>query len=116
MFLCRLSRSLRVRREALAATPLSLKRRDFEHALSLSSPSDFWLHNAQRLDWHSFPRTGLVSESWFSDGKVNMAYNCVDRHVLSGNANRTAIIHESPIINASQKVTTKTTLPTKYNI
>src|SRR3546814_979701 len=37
---------------------------------------------------------GLVSDPRFVGGKLNVAYNCVDRHVLAGNGDRVAIHFE----------------------
>ncbi|NEN06901.1 acetate--CoA ligase [Diaminobutyricibacter tongyongensis] len=38
------------------------------------------------LDWSNAPFA-----SWFDDGELNVAYNCLDRHVLAGNGDRVAI-------------------------
>ncbi|MDF1479071.1 acetate--CoA ligase [Leifsonia sp. H3M29-4] len=40
----------------------------------------------QTLDWSNAPFA-----RWFADGKLNVAYNCLDRHVLAGNGDRIAI-------------------------
>jgi len=59
----------------------------------------FWADQArQHLDWHT-PFTKTLDDSsapqfkWFSDGTMNVSYNCIDRH-LANNANKTAIIFE----------------------
>ncbi|MFI5536169.1 MULTISPECIES: acetyl-coenzyme A synthetase N-terminal domain-containing protein, partial [unclassified Nocardia] len=47
----------------------------------------FWAEQAGRLHWHE-PFTQVLDWSeapvakWFVGGKLNVAYNCVDRHVL----------------------------------
>ncbi len=41
------------------------------------------------LDWSDAPRA-----RWFGDGKLNAAYNAVDRHVEAGNGDRVAIYWE----------------------
>jgi len=57
----------------------------------------FWADQARELlHWHSpFTRTLDWSEppfaKWFDDGELNVAYNCLDRHVLAGNGDRVAI-------------------------
>jgi acetyl-CoA synthetase len=57
----------------------------------------FWATQAQDLvSWHKpFTRTLDWSEApvakWFDDGELNIAYNCLDRHVENGNGNRVAI-------------------------
>jgi acetyl-CoA synthetase len=40
----------------------------------------------QTLDWSNAPVA-----RWFADGTLNVAYNCLDRHVLAGNGDRIAI-------------------------
>ena len=56
----------------------------------------FWADQARRLHWHE-PFTQVLDWSnppfakWFADGKLNVAYNCLDRHVLAGNGDRVAI-------------------------
>ncbi|SEO09683.1 acetyl-coenzyme A synthetase [Duganella sp. CF517] len=32
---------------------------------------------------------------WFGDGRLNVSYNCLDRHLIDGNADKTAIIFEA---------------------
>ncbi len=67
------------------------------HRESLESPEDFWLWQAQRLDWFHPPyevvRGGFdaVDFSWFPGGKLNACYNCVDRH-LATRGDKTAIL------------------------
>ena len=56
----------------------------------------FWAEQARRLHWHE-PFTETLDWSnppfarWFADGKLNVAYNCLDRHVEAGNGDRVAI-------------------------
>jgi acetyl-CoA synthetase len=56
----------------------------------------FWARQAEELiDWAEKP-TEILDESnvpfykWFADGKLNLSYNCVDRHVEAGNGDRVA--------------------------
>jgi acetyl-CoA synthetase len=59
----------------------------------------FWATQAERLDWAQ-PWTEVLDWSdapfakWFVDAKLNVAHNCVDRHVANGLGSRTAIIFE----------------------
>jgi len=61
-------------------------------------PEGFWAEEARRLDW--FENWSKVLEwnapwvKWFVGGKLNAAYNCVDRHVKSSRRNKAAIIWE----------------------
>ena len=55
----------------------------------------FWAEQAERLSWAE-PFTEVLDWSnppfakWFTGGKLNVAYNCVDRHVEAGNGDRVA--------------------------
>ncbi|PAX08175.1 acetate--CoA ligase [Sphingomonas lenta] len=69
---------------------------------SVDDPDGFWLARArERLDWIAEPTTAgdwSFDEAdfrvrWFADGKLNAAYNCVDRH-LKERGHETAIIWE----------------------
>src|SRR5665213_2451595 len=69
------------------------------YARSIKDPNGFWAEQAKRIDW-SKPFTKVkntsydpknVSIKWFEDGKLNVAYNCVDRH-LAKRGEQTAII------------------------
>jgi acetyl-CoA synthetase len=57
----------------------------------------FWADQSRELlHWHSpFTQTLDWSEApfakWFADGELNIAYNCLDRHVEAGNGERVAI-------------------------
>ena len=56
----------------------------------------FWADQARRLHWHEPFSTTLDWSNppfakWFADGKLNVAYNCLDRHVLAGNGDRVAL-------------------------
>ncbi len=56
----------------------------------------FWADRARELHWHR-PFTETLDWSnppfarWFADGEINVAYNCLDRHVLAGNGDRVAL-------------------------
>ncbi|PPH12347.1 acetate--CoA ligase [Rathayibacter sp. AY1G1] len=57
----------------------------------------FWADRSRELlHWHRpFTRTLDWSEppfaKWFDDGELNVAYNCLDRHVLAGHGDRVAL-------------------------
>jgi acetyl-CoA synthetase len=59
----------------------------------------FWAEQARRLTW-AVPPSQVLDWSnppfakWFADGKLNVAYNCVDRHVEAGLGDRVAIHFE----------------------
>ncbi|GAB2773278.1 acetate--CoA ligase [Streptomyces daliensis] len=59
----------------------------------------FWAEQARRLSWGTEPTETLDWSNppfakWFADGKLNVAYNCVDRHVEAGNGDRVALHFE----------------------
>ena len=64
---------------------------------SLDEPEAFWLEAARMLDWTTEPTRALrqtdpASFTWFPDGRTNLSYNCLDRHVKDGAADRPALI------------------------
>ncbi|WP_432587622.1 acetate--CoA ligase [Streptomyces sp. HD1123-B1] len=59
----------------------------------------FWAEQARRLTWATEPNETLDWSNppfakWFADGKLNVAYNCVDRHVENGLGDRVALHFE----------------------
>ena len=65
------------------------------------TPDAFWAEQARRLDWMT-PPTLIKDVSfdkadfrirWFEDGQLNVAWNCLDRH-LAERGDQTAIIWE----------------------
>lgn len=61
----------------------------------------FWGRLArENLSWQQ-PFTQVLDESnapfykWFGDGKLNVSYNCLDRNLENGNADKTAVIFEA---------------------
>lgn len=81
---------------------------------SIENPETFWSKQAQRIDWIK-PFTKVkevsfkspVSIKWFMDGELNVAANCLDRH-LKKHADKVAILWEpdNPAEN-SRKITYK---------
>ncbi|MBN93722.1 MAG: acetate--CoA ligase [Deltaproteobacteria bacterium] len=67
------------------------------YATSLEDGQAFWLKQAERLSWFRFPDTVLqggydnLDFSWYSGGRLNVAYNCIDRH-LESRGEKTAIV------------------------
>jgi len=65
-------------------------------------PDGFWIEQARRLDWDRFPSAAgdwSFDEQdfhirWYSDGRLNLSVNCLDRH-LAADGDRTAIIFEA---------------------
>jgi acetyl-CoA synthetase len=70
----------------------------------------FWAKQAERLAWDT-PFTDVLDWSeapfakWFVGGKLNVAYNCVDRHVEAGNGDRVAIHWVGEPVDHSRTIT-----------
>ncbi len=85
------------------------------YSKSVEDPDGFWGEQALRLDWikpfNTVKNTSFaydnVSIKWFEDGTLNVAANCIDRH-LATRGDQTAIIWEpdSPE-DAAQHITYK---------
>jgi len=72
--------------------------------------SAFWAEQANRLSWETpFDEVLDWSEApfakWFVGGKLNVAYNCADRHVEAGNGDRVAILWEGEPVGDSRTLT-----------
>jgi acetyl-CoA synthetase len=71
---------------------------------SLADPGTFWLEQAKRLDWIKRPEIAgdwsfdatTFHINWFADGKLNVASNCIDRH-LKERGDQVAIIWEPDV-------------------
>lgn len=65
---------------------------------SINDPQDFWAERAKDLHW--FKKWENVLEydfteayvKWFEGGKINVSYNCLDRHLYSWRKNKAALI------------------------
>ena len=61
--------------------------------------TQFWQNEVNKLSWIKHPekiRTGKgVNSNWLVGSKSNLTINCIDRHLLSDNKNKAAIIWES---------------------
>ncbi|TFC19569.1 propionyl-CoA synthetase [Cryobacterium algoritolerans] len=74
--------------------------RTWQRSVDADTRADFWLEAAQAIDWITPPRVALEERSpgtwrWFPDGELNTSYNALDRHVLAGRGNQTAVIYDS---------------------
>ncbi len=65
---------------------------------SVDNPEKFWTGVAEELHW--FKRWDKVLEwnapwaKWFVGGKINLSYNCLDRHISTWRRNKAALIWE----------------------
>jgi acetyl-CoA synthetase len=64
-----------------------------------ADPEGFWAEQAKRISWATEPAQTLDWSNppfakWYVNGKLNAAYNCIDRHVEAGNGDRIAYYFE----------------------
>ena len=83
---------------------------------SIQNPEAFWSKQALSIDWftpfteESVKKIDFSKESleikWFYDGKLNVSYNCIDRH-LESKSDSTAIIWEGDNPEESKHISYK---------
>ena len=67
---------------------------------SIENPEKFWGKLAEQLDWYKKWDKVLVEDfanakhEWFVGGKLNVCYNCLDRHLKTWRRNKAALIWE----------------------
>ena len=70
---------------------------------SIEDPDKFWAEMAEQLDWIKKWDKVLVADfknakhEWFVGGKLNVSYNCLDRHLKTWRKNKAALIWEGDI-------------------
>jgi acetyl-CoA synthetase len=78
----------------------SLDKYRYIYNRSIENPDEFWASIAERVTWYkpwdkvrnfNF-KEGKIK--WYENGKLNVSYNCLDRHVDSGKGDKKAIIWE----------------------
>ena len=82
---------------------------------SISDPDGFWLEQAKSLTWFKEPTESLrytwdtaarkIEHTWFADGQLNVSYNCLDRHLGTPIAKKTALIWQGEADEAVRKYT-----------
>ncbi|KTT73123.1 acetate--CoA ligase [Sphingomonas sanguinis] len=82
------------------------------YAAAKSDPDGYWREQAGRLDWIT-PFTSVKDTSfdeadfrinWFADGQLNVAANCIDRH-LETRADQVAILWEGDTPGTDRRIT-----------
>jgi propionyl-CoA synthetase len=76
-----------------------------EHARSIEDPEGYWAEQAELVDWIKKPRRVLDDDHppfyrWFPDATLNTCFNALDRHVVHGHGDRTALIYDSAVTGA----------------
>jgi acetyl-CoA synthetase len=84
-------------------------------AESVNNPDEFWLEQAKVLDWFTEPTETLrytwdtkarkIEHTWFADGRLNVSYNCLDRHLGTPTAKKTAILWQGEAEDAVKELT-----------
>ena len=70
---------------------------------SIDDPEGFWAELAEQLDWYKKWDKVQVSDfkeakhEWFVGGKLNVSYNCLDRHLKTWRKNKAALVWEGDI-------------------
>ena len=70
---------------------------------SIEDPDGFWGEMAEQLDWYKKWDKVFVDDfanakhEWFVGGKLNVSYNCLDRHIKGPRKNKAALIWEGDI-------------------
>lgn len=82
---------------------------DATYRRSLEHPDEFWAEAASELVWYRRWEKVLDGSRapfyrWFEGGMVNTCFNAVDRHVESGQGNRTAILYDSPVTDTVRAI------------
>jgi len=82
---------------------------------SINDPDGFWLEQAKSLTWVREPKESLkytwdtksrkIEHTWFADGELNVSYNCLDRHLGTPTAKKTAILWQGEAEDAVKKYT-----------
>src|SRR5258707_15688670 len=74
---------------------------------SLDDPESFWISAADTVTWERRPDRALDDSRapfyrWFPGGRMNTAYNALDRHVEAGRGEQVALIHHSAYTGVSR--------------
>ncbi len=82
---------------------------------SIDDPDGFWLEQAKRLAWFTEPTESLrytwdtqnrtIEHTWFADGVLNVSHNCLDRHLETPVADKTAFVWQGEAEDAVRKIT-----------
>ncbi len=66
---------------------------------SIESPELFWEEQSQNLGWYKQP-TNILSKDendypmWFADGKLNLSYLYIDKHIKDGFERQNTVIYD----------------------
>ena len=91
----------------------SFKSYEKKYSDSIQNSDDFWADIAGRITWYQKWRK--VSDNdyskgeikWYEKGKLNVSYNCLDRHIENGKGDECALIWEGNDPTISKKYSYK---------
>jgi propionyl-CoA synthetase len=74
-----------------------------------ADPQAFWGEAAQAIDWYQKPERIFdplqgVYGRWFPDAICNTCFNALDRHVAAGRGAQAALLYDSPVTAARQRL------------
>jgi propionyl-CoA synthetase len=77
---------------------------------SIEDPDGFWGEAAEGITWEKrwdkvLDASNAPFYRWFTGGRMNTCYNCLDRHVEGGRADQDALIYDSPVTGVLKKFT-----------
>lgn len=83
--------------------------RDVYDASTTDAPA-FWLSAATEIDWVTPPVLALDDSAapvsrWFPGAELNLCFNALDRHVLAGRGEKTALIYDSAMTGIKEQFT-----------
>ena len=84
---------------------------------SINDPDGFWLEQADSIEWFTKPTKAreytwdtasrTIEHKWFADGELNVAYNCLDRHMGTPREDKIALIWQGDEIDEDASITYK---------
>ena len=82
---------------------------------SINDSDAFWLEQAEGIEWFKKPTKAreytwdtqdrTIRHTWFADGELNIAYNCLDRHLGTERENKVALIWQGDEPDEDKSIT-----------
>ena len=71
---------------------------------SIEDREGFWTRAAGMVDWFAQPTRAWDEQGgWFPGGRLNTAYNCIDRHIAAGRGDAIALAYDSPVTDTVRR-------------